>query len=279
MLAQKTLALFGETVTLRKYQHQLRINLDEDSIPGPQILKLMTSIWSSWPEQARSAFADEVCHHEWTLMLELNSTSHEHVFPIKEDFLEFVAVLDRDGMPVPQADAFAFFDRHQLRHVHCEAKIPISELATRLLVERSATDREGAVLYLEDEGSGLPVALVKVKSDFYVKARRTRQIFWNTIVHPALRSEQLGDEGKTTGWAVASRRILAGFRELTHVEGCSDHWQKWADEALGFLKWWRSRYESAPSEQKIAVAREAKLRFGTLYRDYCRDAALPGGDN
>jgi hypothetical protein len=53
----------------------------------------------------------------------------------------------------------------------------MADLPERLAAERAATDREGAVLYLETE-AGAPVGLLKVKSNFYVRARRTRQTFW-----------------------------------------------------------------------------------------------------
>ena len=32
--------------------------------------------------------------------------------------------------------------------------------------------------------------------------------------------------------------MRAGMRALTHVEGCGEHWARWAEEAVGFVRWW-----------------------------------------
>jgi len=138
-------------------------------------------LWAKWTAIEQENFVHHVTVEEWTLQLEVNDACHEHVFPIKTNFLEFVAILDRDGLPVTTERAYAFFDDFKLPRVTCETGLPVSSLPQRIALERAATNREGAVLYLEgDDGSA--VALVKVKTDFYVRARRTRQIFWTTVV-------------------------------------------------------------------------------------------------
>ena len=219
-------------------------------------------------------------------MLEHNSSRHEHVFPIAEDFVEFVAVLDRGGLPLPQKEAFALFDEFRLPRVRCEEGVPMALLPERLLAERAAVDREGAVLYLEAAG-GVPVGLLKVKSDFYVRARRTRQIFWSAITTPLLRGDDVEGADPGTGrrsglgFEACEKRLRSGMRQLRHVEGCEEGWRDWAEVAVGFLGWWRaSRYEAAGStEERRRLAQESKQKFGTLYRDYCRSAGLPGGEN
>lgn len=260
---------------------------EDGTIPGPLIAGKMQNYWRGWASDTQKEFAEQVASHGWTLMLEHNSSHHEHVFPIPQDFVEFVAILDCEGLPIPQKEAFGFFDKYKLPRVRCDEGLPISELPARLSIERNATDREGAVLYLETDNNE-PVALVKVKSDFYVRARRTRQIFWNTIVDPLQRGDSMDGSAPKKGnrragghgWGVAQKRCNDGMRELKHVEGNAEHWQKWAEVAVGFVKWWQLRYESASTEvERKTLIKEARDKFGSVYRDYCRDQSLPGADN
>lgn len=252
-----------------------------DSVPGPHIAAMVQGIWRGWTEATRGAFAERASAGGWTLMLESNSSHHEHVFPIARDFVEFVAILDQDGLPLPQRQAFAFFDEYHLPRVRCEDDIPMCELPARMMAERGAVDREGAVLYLETE-EGRAVGLLKVKSNFYVRVRRTRQTFWGTIVDPLLRGKALDGAGtdEKVGWEVAEARLRSGMKALRHVEGCEAQWEQWADVAVNFTRWWRTRLEAAVSaEERKSLAKAAKDRFGTTYRDYCLDAGLPGGEN
>ena len=132
----------------------------------------------------RAEFTSLVAANEWTLMLEYNSRLSEHVFPIVEDFVDFVAVLDPAGVPIPQAEAFAFFDKFGLPRVEC-VSYRAAELDAVVEKVRTRTDNEGAVIYLEDASGGC-IGLVKVKTDYYVIARRTRQTFWGALVGPIL---------------------------------------------------------------------------------------------
>ncbi|CAE8724338.1 unnamed protein product, partial [Polarella glacialis] len=255
----------------------------DPTIPGPMIAEKMQRFWRAWDSKMRQAFLERVDGNGWTLMLEHNSAHHEHVFPIKEDFVEFVAVLDLEGLPVAQKEAFAFFDEFGLPRVQCEAGLAMDLLPSRLEVERAATDKEGAVLYLED-ARGAPVALVKVKSDFYVKARRTRQMFWNTIVDPLLRGaysdKKTPDSGKSDpDWGGAEKRLRQGMKELQHVGGCDMHWQEWAEVAVGFIRWFKAEFDALDEVKRKVLVLKARDKFGTVYRDYCRQANLPGGDN
>lgn len=254
-----------------------------DGLPGPLIAEKAQGYFRGWSESTRDAFSQRVIEGGWTLMLESNCSAHEHIFPIPSDFVEFVAILDRDGLPLPQQQAFAFFDEYKLPRVRCEEGLPMSELPARLVTERLAVDREGAVLYLETE-AGAPVGLLKVKSNFYVRARRTRQTFWGALIDPLLRGDALDapkSKGKPgLGWEAAESRLNSGMKDLKHVEGCEQHGKEWAEVAVGFVRWWRKKYEGAASEEaRKALIKEAKGRFGSTYRDYCRDAGLPGGEN
>lgn len=254
----------------------------DQTIPGPRIAAAMQRIWRGWPSATQEQFiaAAGAC----TLMLEYNSADHEHVFPIAADFVEFVAVLDARGLPLAQRAAFALFDRFELPRVAYTADLPMAALPRTLAAERAATDREGAVLYLET-GDGSPIGLLKVKSNFYVKARRIRQIFWSCLVDPLLKGDVLDgcnapQGGRKKGWEPAEARMRAGMKALTHVEGCGEHWVEWADEAVGFVRWWRARLEAAGKGDAAActaLCREAKDKFGTLFRDYCREAGPSHG--
>jgi hypothetical protein len=253
----------------------------EPTAPGPAIAEKMQRFWLGWDLSTQESFVEKVSSNNWTLMLEHNSSEHEHVFPINADFVEFVAILDVEGLPLPQHEAFAFFDHFKLPRVRCETQIPMECLPLRLQEERLATDREGVVLYLEDT-NGAPVGLVKVKTNFYVKARRTRQIFWNCIVDPLFRQENVDvTDHKTIGYAVAEKKLLKGMKELKHVEGCEDQWEIWANEAIGFIHWWKREYERASlkEETRLQCLSSSRNKFGTMYRDYCKFANLTGGDN
>ena len=278
-------------------------------VPGPAIAAAVQQLWRGMSDVIRSAFVANklgLC----TCMLEFNCSHHEHVFPIASDYIDFVAILDEHGLTLPQREAFALFDEFGMPRVHCASDLPMSELAVTLAAERAATDREGAVLYLETK-AGRPVGLLKVKSSYYVKARRTREIVWNTIVDPLLRGEsqglvtlssatsasvsnsastaaanvtskmagkQVARRGRV-GWEVAEQRMRSGMRGLNHVDGCNEHWMEWGDEAVGFVRWWRKRFDALRGEEAVlhALGCEARNKFGSVYRDYCRDAGLPGG--
>jgi len=70
------------------------------------------------------------------------------------------------------------------------------------------------------------------------------------------------------------------MRGLTHVEGCGEHWVEWAEEAVGFVRWWRKKHDAAVgSTAREQLVREARSKFGSLYRDYAREAGLAGGEN
>jgi len=281
----------------------------DETVPGPRIAAAMQRLWRGWSPEEQDAFVAAAGHA--VLMCEYNSASHEHVFPIAADFVEFVAVLDGRGLPLPQRTAFALLDRFRLPRVTCVADLPMAALPRALAAERAATDREGAVLYLES-GEGMPVGLLKVKSNFYVKVRRIRQIFWSTLVDPLLRGDALAAEppkppalahattapntvpnsdgpnvvpsasGRKKGWAAAEARMRSGMQALTHVEGCGEYWTEWAEEAVSFVRWWRRRLEAIDEQDmaaRQAMGRAAKNKFGTLFRDFCLEVGVPGGQN
>jgi hypothetical protein len=200
-------------------------------------------------------------------MLEFNSCDYEHVFPIQEDYADFVAILDPLGIPIPQREAFAFYDHFGLNRVSASHHPP-DELAAAVSRSRAVADNEGVVIYIEDRGKET-IGLYKVKTDYYVKGRRTRETLWGAVVDP-MRAGRLADgpyehkgggkgSGKKGGggggsapedasveaaFARADRRIRNGMRTLTHVEGCAEHWEAWYAEATAFYTAYRTMFHA-----------------------------------
>ena len=86
------------------------------------------------------------------------------------------------GIPIPQAEAFAFYDRYGLNRV-AASHHPPDELASAVSACRAVTENEGVVIYIEDKQSAT-IGLYKVKTDYYVKGRRTRETLWGAVVDP-----------------------------------------------------------------------------------------------
>lgn len=260
-----------------------------DYVPAREVALMIQRMWDAWDPAVRDRFADQVAEQSWTLMLEINSERNEHLFPIPSSFIQFVAILDSSGLPLPQHQAFTFFEEFSLPHVRFEVDLPISLFNDRVSKERAATNREGAVIYLEAV-DGSPVGLLKVKSTFYVCARRSREILRDCVIDRLLKGVSLealqsapgtaAGLRKSQGWIAAEQRLRAGMRALNHVEGCPLHWEEWAETAVGFMKWLRRHFERAESSDAVlSFALRAKHKFGSTYRDYLRESGLPGGDN
>ena len=249
-------------------------------VPAYAIVHAMHGFLAAMDTVTREALIDIVAENCWTLMLEYNSQLCEHIFPIDSDFVEFVAVLDQAGDPISQAQAFTFFDRFGLPRVDCVSH-PIAELEDVVRRVRCQTDNEGAVIYLEDSCDKC-IGLVKVKTDYYVIARRTRQTFWGGLVDPLLGGKlsdapapnRKGKENHGTGLTEAlletQRRLHNGMRTLTHVQGCEAKWKEWFERANLFVNDWHMRYEAlSTSEAQHDFALASKRKFGTLYARFC----------
>ena len=78
---------------------------------------------------------------------------------------------------------------HVARHARARARPRARSNTMHPLRARSIhagqTDNEGAVIYLEDSCDKC-IGLVKVKTNHYVIARRTRQTFWGALIDPLL---------------------------------------------------------------------------------------------
>ena len=258
--------------------------LSETYVPAYAIVHAMHGFLAGMDAVTRKALIDLVAENCWTLMLEYNSQLCEHIFPIDSDFVEFVAVLDQAGDPIPQAQAFAFFDRFGLPRVNCVSH-PIADLEDVVTRVRCQTDSEGAVIYLEDSCDKC-IGLVKVKTDYYVIARRTRQTFWGGLIDPLLGGKlsdgpaphRQGNHGTIAEALLETqRRLRTGMRTLTHVQDCESKWQTWFECADLFVNDWYMRYEALSTpEAQHDFALASKRKFGTLYARFRARVESPG---
>jgi hypothetical protein len=68
-------------------------------VPSDTVVHAMHGFLEGMDTSTRAEFTSLVAANEWTLMLEYNSRLSEHVFPIVEDFVDFVAVLGGRAHP------------------------------------------------------------------------------------------------------------------------------------------------------------------------------------
>jgi len=227
-----------------------------------KIVNQVNEIMTTMVDERSLELREEVNSRNLTIMVESNDPDHEHIFPIDRLHLEHVAILDGSGYPVPQQEAYAFFARFGLECVKCDIHSDMAELDSCMDAIRNATDNEGAVIYLERQ-DGTAVGLVKVKSDHYVKARRTREVMRGTLVSKVSAGQPVQEALRAT-----RKRLAKGMEELTHVAGCSEQHEAWAAFAIAFAEDWARRYSDAgPIEQK-ALVKEFGSSYGSLYRRF-----------
>lgn len=167
------------------------------------------------------------------------------------------------GYPKPQKDTYAIFDKFKLRRDVCEVYTSMSELPGVMDAIRARNDIEGAVIYLE-RADDVPVGLVKIKSDHYVIARRTRETVRGALVNAVAKNKSSVDEGLS----LAEKRLINGMRELTHVGGCKEHHKEWADHAIAFARAWASEYKKSAAKQRQALVEEFNGKYGFLYQRF-----------
>merc|ERR1712232_900958 len=97
---------------------------------------------------------------------------------------------------------------------------------------RARTDVEGAVIYLECSDD-TPVGLVKVKTDHYVIARRTRETMRSALVEKVAKGANVTDALDDT-----RKKLVSGMKALTHVSGCREKHTEWSDFAYAFVESW-----------------------------------------
>merc|ERR1711920_407621 len=128
---------------------------------------------------------------------------------------------------------------------------------------RARTDIEGAVIYLEREDD-TPVGLVKIKSDHYVIARRTRETMKSALVNVVVKKQSSVDDALK----VLQQRLKKGMAELEHVGGCKEHNKEWAEHAIAFGKSWASAYKGGNSGMQRALETEFRQKYGSLYQRF-----------
>mmetsp|Transcript_110623 Transcript_110623/g.174308 ORF Transcript_110623/g.174308 Transcript_110623/m.174308 type:complete len:410 (+) Transcript_110623:572-1801(+) len=232
---------------------------------GPKIIGVVHGLLGSMPESNRTELLKAVDVENYTIMIELNDPDHEHIFPIDEIWADHVAILSKSGYPLPQRDAYAFFARFGLRHVKCDVYDDISKLESVMEEIRASTDTEGAVIYLERDDD-TPVGLVKVKSDHYVIARRTRETVRGTLINKVSNGENV-DEALQE----AKKRLRKGMAELHHIAGCKEHHEEWSTFAVAFATSWATAYKKANQDRRRSLIREFQEKYGTLYKNFWED--------
>eukprot|EP00435_Cladocopium_sp_Y103_P064149 s83_g25.t2 len=185
-----------------------------------------------------------------------------------ESWVDHVAILKEDGFPWPQQEAYDFFDRFTLRRVRIEAH-DMEQLPKVMEEIRKDTSTEGAVLYLEGADSKA-IGLLKVKSDHYVIARRTRETLRSALVKPMSDAKVLSAEAVLQK---ATKRLQEGMAALTHVAGWSaGAWPKWAAHAAAFADAWMKAFLQGDEVTRASAKESSELRRGG------RHAHFPGVD-
>merc|ERR1711971_1434071 len=100
------------------------------------------------------------------------------------------------------------------------------------------------------------------KSDHYVIARRTRETVRGALVDALAKNTSSVDEGID----LVEKRLRTGMKELTHVAGCREHHNKWAEHAIAFARAWASEYKKGTQKQRRALIAEFHKKYGSLYQ-------------
>eukprot|EP00928_Gymnodinium_smaydae_P021479 TRINITY_DN18381_c0_g3_i1.p1 TRINITY_DN18381_c0_g3~~TRINITY_DN18381_c0_g3_i1.p1 ORF type:complete len:636 (-),score=83.93 TRINITY_DN18381_c0_g3_i1:68-1891(-) len=249
--------------------------IPRDSIAavGPKIVSHSDELVTKMAEKTRKDFFTHVDSARLTVMIEWNDDTHEHIYPITTSWGDHVAVLDARGYPLPQAEAYKFFDKYDLRRVKCDSHESMSDLSKIMEEIRTSTDTEGAVIYLE-RTDDTAVGLIKVKSNHYVIARRTREILRSSLIRASNNQADLSEPLETS-----RKRIRTGMKALTHVGGCEENHAQWAEHAIAFATKWAKAYEAGNRITKHALVEEFHSKFGSLYERFSRSGeVLPLSD-
>lgn len=231
---------------------------DSNAAVGPKIVNQIHGILSQMPDAKLSRFMEAVDADSLTVMIELNDDEHEHIFPIPSIRSDHVAVLNSSGYPLPQKQAYSFFDEYGLGRVKCDDYSDMSQLSGVMEEIRKSKDTEGAVIYLE-RSDDVAVGLIKVKSDHYVVARRMREILRSSLIN-ASKGKDLDALLKET-----RKRLENGMKLLKHVAGCDEKHEAWAQQAVGFAESWAAAFAAGDATRRKALVIEFHNKFGSLY--------------
>jgi hypothetical protein len=229
---------------------------------GPKIISQVYGMLNDMPPDSRQELLETVNKEASTIIIEQNDPQNEHILPIDVLSADHVAVLRNTGYPLPQREAVAFFDKFKLRHEPFDVYDDMTQLETVMNRVRASTDTEGAVIYLERQDDA-PVGLLKVKSDHYVIARRTRETLRGALVSSVGKGTSLDDALSTV-----RERLRKGMRNLNHVAGCKEHHREWSDLAMGFAESWAAAYKAGDVTTKQALVNEFNGKYGSMYENF-----------
>lgn len=141
---------------------------------------------------------------------------------------------------------------------------------------RLDSNAEGAVLYLNDQSSNV-IGLLKVKSDYYVIARRLRENMKSQILFPLkkvlLKESVLKPEDFDEVEKKAAKYLDISMAKLQHVPNCSKLHTFWAEVATGFMRWWLGRLRNGESFDALNTAFENN--YATMLVKFFEDTGRP----
>ena len=212
----------------------------------------------------------------YVFLFEFNNATHEHLFPIEEDFLDGFAIRGVGSAAIDPVETCAIFDEFGFPRVKCERR-DISELDDVVAEVRADCTVEGVVIYFMLDES--VVGLLKVKSDFYTLARATREQFkrLGNAVKQGLRSAS--SPAATQAALVISdstvadvkKRIKRRMARMTQIPGTLQDQAGWAARGLAFCDYWLDQYyQPTPNtvEAKEECIHQSRAKFGTLYAEF-----------
>jgi len=229
---------------------------------GRKIANYVGTMISAMSPDSQHEFMENIDARGATVMIEFNDPQNEHIFPIDATRADHVALLDREGYPLPQSEAIEVFDKYDLQRVTCDIHEDITKLDQAISSVRQSTEIEGVVIYLERLDC-TPVGLIKVKSDYYVIARSTRETMRGALVSAVKKGTPVESALSTT-----SERLKKRMGQLTHVDGCKEKHAGWASFACEFAEHWANLYKKATDDEKSSLIEEFTSKYGSLYQRF-----------
>ena len=247
-------------------------NTDGSYIPAIEISKW----FFNYLECVSNDFFKNIADNEFTLMFEINHPDSEHIFPIDIMRMDFVSILNKDGISIDCREAFTLFDTYELPHepytIHNS-----DELNTIIENTRSRDNTEGVVIYLYDDSEC--IGLLKIKTDFYVVARAIREcckhfgnylLSGNIIDGPVnfTNNKKNIPENLEECFSNVEKRIKKRMCNLTHLQNHATRSSEWLELGTNFLKYYYNNYLSMnTNEEKIKYLELFKKKYGTLYHN------------
>jgi hypothetical protein len=242
-------------------------------IPSEEICKWVYNYCQTMSDE----FLNIIVENEFTLMFEINHPDSEHVFPIDEMRMDFVSILDSNGLPIDCKTAFGFFSQFKLPHVSYSIHSQ-DQLNEIIQITRNRTDTEGIVIYLYNAENEC-IGLIKVKTDYYVVARAIREcfkhfqnkVFQGKLIDGPIQNKKIKNQDKTLTIDVfleVEKRIKKRMWNMNHLHNYKERYLEWIESGLIFLNYWKTNYLClSTNETRIQYVHESKQKYGTLFHN------------